>query len=90
MPRAATSHELKLIEMTNQLVKTGLKGETNRKVLHEASGQVGLNQVYRAPIYQTYGECIQGLYRQGILGFYKGNGWRLFHVFAYAQNRTWI
>jgi len=28
-------------------------------------------------------ECIQGLYRQGILGFYKGNGVRCAHVFLY-------
>lgn len=34
---------------------------------------MGFNKPYRAPIYRTYQECIQGLYRQGILAFYKGN-----------------
>ncbi len=33
---------------------------------------------YRAPIYDNYFETIKGLYRQGILGFYKGNLCRLF------------
>jgi len=31
--------------------------------LDKASGQVGLNKVYRAPVYQTYWECIQGLHK---------------------------
>jgi hypothetical protein len=33
-------------------------------------------------------ECIQGLYRQGILGFYKGNGVRCAHVFLYQVFRN--
>lgn len=44
---------------------------------------VGLNKPYRAPVYQTYGECVRGLYRQGILGFYKGNACRCVHLLAY-------
>jgi len=51
------------------------------------AGQVGLNKPYRAPIYQTYWECMQGLYRQGILGFYKGNLMRLSHIAIYGQWR---
>jgi len=51
---------------------------------------VGLNQPYRAPVYQTYGECVRGLYRQGILGFYKGNGCRLAHIYLYEVHRTWF
>jgi hypothetical protein len=35
---------------------------------------------YRAPIYDNYFETIKGLYRQGILGFYKGNFCRLFYT----------
>jgi len=53
-----------------------------------ASGQVGLNKPYRAPVYQTYLECIQGLYKQGILGFYKGNGCRIFHLFVFEYLRN--
>lgn len=47
-----------------------------------------MNKPYRAPVYQTYWECIQGLYRQGILGFYKGNGCRLFHIYFYGKIRN--
>ena len=52
------------------------------------SGQVGHNKPYRAPIYLSYAECIKGLYRQGILGFYKGNGCRIAHIFAYDYFRN--
>ena len=34
-----------------------------RADLIKASGQVGLNKPFRAPIYRTYYECIQGLYK---------------------------
>ena len=51
---------------------------------------MGLNQPFRAPVYQTYSECIRGLYNQGILGFYKGNFFRLSHMFLYDLNRIWI
>ena len=59
-----------------------------RSDLMKASGQVGLNKPYRAPIYQTYAECIQGLYKQGMLGFYKGNGFRVAHIFLYEHFRN--
>jgi len=54
-----------------------------RADLIEASGQVGHNKPFRAPIYRTYMECIQGLYKQGILGFYKGNGLRITYGYLY-------
>ena len=78
------------MDLSKQLVNTNLKGETTRKALYEASGQVGLNQPFRAPVYQTYSECIRGLYRQGILGFYKGNACRLAHIYLYKVHRTWL
>jgi hypothetical protein len=53
-----------------------------------ASGQVGFNKPYRAPIYMSYAECINGLYKQGILGFYKGNGCRVIHVLLYDLIRN--
>ena len=37
--------------------------EKARADLMEASGQVGLNKPYRAPVYRNYWECVQGLYR---------------------------
>lgn len=52
------------------------KKERKEKLMKK-SGQVGLNRPYRAPVYRTYWECIQGLYKQGLLGFYKGNSLRL-------------
>jgi len=54
-----------------------------RADLIKASGQVGLNKPFRAPVYRTYYECIKGLYKQGIFGFYKGNGLRLVHGYAF-------
>lgn len=30
------------------------------------------------------------MYRQGILGFYKGNGFRLAHIYLYELNRIYI
>eukprot|EP00347_Sterkiella_histriomuscorum_P014589 403360307 len=59
-----------------------------RADLMQASGQVGLNQPYRAPIYRSYWECIQGLSKQGVLGFYKGNGMRVLHIAMYSVIRT--
>ena len=53
-------------------------------------GFAGLNKPYRAPVYQTYGECLQGLYRQGLLGFYKGNACRCAHVLGYDVFRIRI
>lgn len=34
-----------------------------RADLIKASGQVGFNKPFRAPIYRSYYECIQGLYK---------------------------
>lgn len=47
-----------------------------RQKLNKMAGTVGKNEPYRAPVYLTYGECIKSLYRQGVLGFYKGNFYR--------------
>lgn len=59
-----------------------------RADLIKAAGQVGLNKPFRAPVYRTYYECIQGLYKQGALGFYKGNGLRLAHFYLFATIQT--
>ena len=48
----------------------------------------GLNKPYRAPVYRNYWECVQGLYRQGILGFYKGNAVRCAHISLYLILRN--
>ncbi len=61
-----------------------------RADLMKASGQVGLNKPFRAPIYRSYYECISGLYKQGILGFYKGNGLRVLHAYLFLSYQTYI
>jgi Mitochondrial carrier protein len=74
-------------EITTEIKHDLMKVEV-RADLMKASGQVGLNKPYRAPVYRNYLECIQGLYRQGILGFYKGNGARCAHIFLYQILRN--
>lgn len=64
-------------ERTDVKVYKSDKAEKLRKM----TGQVGINEPYRAPIYRTYRECITGLYRQGWLGFYKGNLFRQSYFF---------
>ena len=76
--KEAESKEL-LAEVRSDLLKVN----EPRADLMKASGQVGLNKPYRAPVYRNYMECIQGLYKQGLLGFYKGNGVRCAHIFLY-------
>jgi len=39
------------------------KNQSVRTDIMKASGQVGLNKPYRAAVYQSYQECIKGLYR---------------------------
>lgn len=63
---------------------------TVKQELMVASGQVGLNKPFRAPIYRTYWECIRGLHKQGILGFYKGNTLRLMHLYFFQYISTQI
>ena len=65
--------------------------ETVKPELMKQSGMVGLNKPFRAPVYRTYWECIRGLHNQGILGFYKGNGLRMCHLylFAYCQAKIY-
>ena len=71
---------VKYAEGSSQLVE---KSPEVRADLVKASGQVGFNKPFRAPVYRSYYECIQGLYKQGILGFYKGNGIRIVHGYMY-------
>ncbi len=56
---AAESKEV-LNEVKSDIMKMPEKARAD---LMEASGQVGLNKPYRAPVYRNYWECVQGLYR---------------------------
>ena len=40
---------------------------------------------FKPPVYRTYFECFQGLYKQGVFGFYKGNGVRCMHIFMFHK-----
>jgi len=46
-----SASESRLMDISKQLVNSSLKGDANKKALFEASGQVGLNQPFRAPVY---------------------------------------
>jgi hypothetical protein len=84
---AAKKKHVESKELTTEFKLDLMKVEV-RADLMKASGQVGLNKPYRAPIYRNYLECIQGLYKQGLLGFYKGNGVRCAHVLLYQAFRN--
>jgi hypothetical protein len=60
----AKAKEATTKELTEE-VRPGelMKPQEVRADLMKASGQVGLNKPYRAPVYRNYWECVQGLYR---------------------------
>jgi len=39
-----------------------------------------MNLPFRPLVYRSYWESIQGIYKQGAAGFYKGNGVRCLHI----------
>lgn len=63
-------------ELTKISTEVTLRDARNFELVKQ-SGVVEGNKPYRAPIYDNYLQTIKGLYQQGILGFYKGNFWRL-------------
>ncbi|KAM3139475.1 hypothetical protein pb186bvf_008500 [Paramecium bursaria] len=70
-------------ESSTQLVKTTRDIQPHEKRKFELllkSGMVGQNKPFTAPVYGSYHETIQGLAKQGILGFYKGNFLGLVHL----------
>jgi hypothetical protein len=62
-----------LMKASNELT---LRESRNFNLIKSA-GVIEGQKPYRAPIYDNYFETIKGLYRQGILGFWKGNLVRL-------------
>jgi hypothetical protein len=50
-------------ELAKEVKYDLMKPAEVRADLMQASGQVGLNKPYRAPVYRNYWECVQGLYR---------------------------
>lgn len=81
--KAIATSEKQLAKVAPNMPPAMVKGGV-AKDLMKASGQVGLNKPFRAPVYRTYWECIRGLHKQGILGFYKGNGVRLAHHYFFS------
>jgi hypothetical protein len=43
---------------------------------------------FRPPVYRTYFEAFQGIYKQGMGGFYKGNGIRCLHILMFHRLNT--
>jgi len=43
---------------------------------------------FRAPVYRNYFEAFLGLYKQGVRGFYKGNGVRCIHILLFHRMNT--
>lgn len=43
---------------------------------------------FKPPVYRNYFEAFQGIYKQGAAGFYKGNGIRCLHIFAFHKLNT--
>ncbi|CDW89215.1 UNKNOWN [Stylonychia lemnae] len=52
------------------------------------NSQLGMNLPYEAPVYRSYFEAYLGLYKQGIRGFYKGNGVRCLHLVLFHRLNT--
>jgi len=80
-PKMLSGEEQKALIKSKSDANVKVYATKRQEKLGKLSGTVGHNQPYRAPIYLTYKECIRGLYQQGILGFYKGNGMRHFGMF---------
>jgi hypothetical protein len=57
------SDQKALMTLSQKLTQQMAEGQVVRGDLMVASGQVGFNKPYRAPIYLSYRECIQGLYK---------------------------
>ena len=58
--KAIATSEKQLAKVAPNLPAT-VKGMTNEMI--KASGQVGLNKPFRAPVYRTYWECMRGLHK---------------------------
>ncbi len=43
---------------------------------------------FKPPVYRTYFEAFQGLYKQGSRAFFKGNGVRSMHIFFFHKLNT--
>ena len=59
----AKAKEASSKELAKEVKYDLMKPAEVRADLMQASGQVGLNKPYRAPVYRNYWECVQGLYR---------------------------
>jgi len=47
-----------------------------------------INFPFKAPVYRSYPEALDGCYRQGLGGFYKGNGIRSLHIVLFHRLNT--
>jgi len=56
--------------------------------LMESNKQMALWRPFRPASYNSYGECMRALYRQGTFSFYKGNLVRSTHILLFHKLNT--
>ena len=72
----APNSSKELMKIQNEVT---LRDSKNFELI-KSTGMPDGQKPYRAPIYENYLQVIKGLYKQGVLGFYKGNYWRFFFI----------
>eukprot|EP00347_Sterkiella_histriomuscorum_P016067 403354614 len=60
----------------------------NKANVAKLNQQIGMALPYEAPVYRSYFEAYLGLYKQGLRGFYKGNGIRCLHIVLFHKLNT--
>ena len=78
-------------KQVNMSVRFGFLNQLSGQGETRATQAVSMQKVaamqlpFKAPVYRSYWEAIQGLYKQDIRGFYKGNGIRSVHILLFHK-----
>lgn len=65
-----------------------MKYQVGKKSTLVINASLAMSLPYKAPVYRNYFEAFLGLYKQGIRGFYKGNGIRCMHIALFHKLNT--
>ena len=79
-----------IIKNKEGLIKVPTEITTQERLKFEMmikSGNIDGTRPYTSPVYLTYTESIKSIYNQGILAFYKGNGWGTCHFITMNISR---
>jgi hypothetical protein len=68
-----------------ELLKGGSSTETAAMRSARQQKVASIDFPFKAPVYRSYWEAINGIYKQGIRGFYKGNGIRSLHILLFHR-----